>query len=258
MLSKEKIRESFSKAAYTYDEASDFQRDIGRKLIERILSDGRNFKKALDIGLGTGSITQELAERFEKIYGCDIAWGMVSFSKANTKDIFITQADAEILPYKEAVFDIVFSNLTYQWIHNFRQAFSEIKRVLKNKGRFYFSILVEDTLTELYRTLKDVVKKDYAADFLPNPKYIKLELKWHGLDIAWWEEVTLKRYYENSLELVKRLKKIGAGRMTESNLFRMGQRALFFKILDEYNRNFIEDGKVFATYKVILGYAEKT
>lgn len=258
MLSKEKIKESFSRSASTYDEAADFQKETGHRLIQKILSDNVPIDRILDVGLGTGYITRELARIFSDVHGCDIAWGMASFSKRKANTFSIIQADAEALPYKPGTFGIVFSNITYQWIHNFRNAFLEVRRVLKDKGRFYFSILTDGSLKELYETLREVAGRGYPQDFLPGAKYINLELKWRDLDIIWWEELTIRRYYENCLELLRKFKGLGAGRLSGSNIFNMGDRELFFKMTDVYDKNFAESGKVFATYKVILGCVEKT
>ncbi|NQU74454.1 MAG: methyltransferase domain-containing protein [Candidatus Omnitrophica bacterium] len=258
MLNKEQIKKSFSKAAITYDKASDFQKETGRRLVDMILSDTASEDMILDIGMGTGSITQELAGTLNRrIYGCDLSWGMVSFAKKNTNGLFISQADMEELPYKTGAFDIIFSNITYQWAHDAKPAFLEIKRILKNGGRFYFSILIKDSLKELYETVKGIAKKDQRMDFLPSGESIKSEFTESGLKIAWCEEKTLKKYYDSSLALLKTLKRAGAGKILDGNVFKMGQRRLFFEMLEAYDRNFNEGGKVFANYNVIFGCAKK-
>ena len=259
MLSKEKIKKSFSKAASTYDEASDFQKETGHRLIDMILSDGTPNDMILDIGMGTGNITQEFAKRLNRcVYGCDLSWGMVHFSKVNTKGLFISQADTEFLPYKTDVFDIVFSNATYQWVTDFESAFLEVKRILKKDGRFYFSILVKNSLKELYKVLEGIVKKDYGIDFLPNSEWIRLKLKESGLKVVRYEEKTLKRYYESPLALLKTLKRVGAGKVLDGNMFGMGQRRLFFEMIKAYDRNFNEEGKIFVNYNVLFGCVKKT
>lgn len=258
MLAKSRIQESFSRAAVSYDEASDFQKGSGAKLIEKILSDGMRPEMILDIGMGTGATTNKLRSHMHsaRIYGCDIAWGMAAFSK-NKNRFFISQADAEALPYKAESFDLLFSNITHQWAGDIRKAFLEVKRVLKNRGRFYFSMLVDGSLKELYGALREVLNRDYSTGLLPNAEYIKLELRRPGLNIIWWEEAVVKRYYENCLGLLRIFKKIGANKILESNIFKMGQRGLFFKMADVYDKNFYENGKVFATYKIAMGCAEK-
>lgn len=208
MLAKQKIKESFSRAALTYNEASDFQKETGRMLIDKILSDAAPRDKILDVGMGTGRITQQLAIRAGKhIYGCDMAWGMVSFARTNTNGIFITQADIEELPFKQEAFDAVFSNIAYQWVTDFTKAFLELKRVLKEEGRFYFSILIKDSLRELYDVLEAVLKMDCYKNFLPGAEFIQTQLERCDFKIEWCEEQIIRRYYESSLDLIRTFKK---------------------------------------------------
>ncbi|MCM8781979.1 MAG: methyltransferase domain-containing protein [Candidatus Omnitrophica bacterium] len=257
MLSKEKIKESFSRAATSYDEASGFQKEIGRLLIERVLTDKIPRGVILDVGMGTGVLTQELALALNaQVYGCDLSWGMVLFSKSKTKGLFITQADAEMLPYKKEIFNIIFSNLTYQWIRDLKSAFLEVKRVLKKEGKFYFSILAKGSLNELYKTIGSI-KTDFNGGFLPTEEVIKSAFEKADMNLIWWEEKTIKRYYASLLELLMALKGIGAGRMLDENIFGMGQRRLFFQMIETYDKSFNEEGKTFVTYNVILGCVKK-
>ena len=258
LLTKEEVGLAFSKAAPTYDLASDFQKETGQRLIDRILSDGLRPDKILDVGMGTGRITRELSLKFNRpIHGCDIAWGMVRFSRSNAGDIFAIQADMENLPYKTGIFDVVFSNIAYQWTHNLKAAISEIKRVTSQQGRFYFSILVEDSLNELYKSIALAANKDYNKGLFPGAEYLRHEFREAGFRLAWAEELCLKKYYKDSLELIRRLKNIGAGKIFKSNIFGMGQRQLFFKMLEGYNSMFNENGRVFASYNIFLGRAQK-
>ncbi len=258
LLSKEEVSRAFSKAAPTYDLASDFQKETGLKLIDKILSDGLRPDKILDVGMGTGRITHEMSLKFNRpVHGCDISWGMVRFSRSNAGDIFAIQADMEKLPYKDGIFDVVFSNIAYQWAHNLKAALSEIKRVTNQRGRFYFSILVENSLNELYKSIALAANKDYSKDLFPGTEYLRHEFREVGFRLAWAEELRLKKYYKDSLELIRRLKSIGAGKIFNSNIFGMGQRRIFFKMLEGYNAMFNENGRVFASYNIFLGCAQK-
>lgn len=258
LLTKEAVGLAFSKAAATYDEACDFQKETGQRLIDRILSDGPKSAEVLDIGMGTGRIAHELSLRFKRpVHGCDLAWGMVLFSKTNRTGVIAVQADMERLPYKPETFGIVFSNIAHQWGRHIKAAFLEVERVLKPGGRFYFSILAKNSLIELYKSLKIVTGKNYGEGLFPDVEDLKSELAGSGLGVDWCEEETLKRYYRNSFELVKRLKDIGAGRISGENIFGMGRRGLFLRMLETYNRRFCENGRIFASYNVVSGCATK-
>lgn len=258
MLNKETIKAAFSKSAATYDGASDFQKETGQILMDMILKDRPAFARILDVGTGTGSMAAALLKDMKGVfYGCDIAWGMASFAKKNTRGLFIVQADAESLPYKDGEFDTVFSNITYQWMHDMPSAFKEAGRVLKKGGRFYFSILLKGSLAELYEALAAAGKNNLTG-ILPEENLLKSGLTDAGLAIGEWQVRILKRPYQSCLDFVKALRLIGAGKIQEDNIFKMGERAVFFNMVNFYDENFRKGGKVFATYRVALGCAKKT
>ncbi|MCX5716515.1 MAG: methyltransferase domain-containing protein [Candidatus Omnitrophica bacterium] len=257
MPAKETVKKAFSKSAATYDTASDFQKETGRMLTDKILEAEAAAERILDVGIGTGSVTARLSNSMNAaLYGCDIAWGMASLAKKNAKNIFISQADAERLPYKESVFDVVFSNITYQWMQDFKAAFCEVNRILKKGGRLYFSILLKGSLPELYKAL-GAADKNSLTDMLPDAVFLRSALDDSGLKIKCWEEIKLKRFYENCLGLVKTFRLIGADRARGANIFKMGERKAFFSMVDFYDTNFYEQKKVFATYNVAIIRADK-
>ncbi|MDD5449902.1 MAG: methyltransferase domain-containing protein [Candidatus Omnitrophica bacterium] len=260
MVDKERVSASFSKAALTYDKAADFQKETGRRLIEMVLSDAGSRETVLDSGMGTGSVTERLAGLLgngSRVYGCDLAWGMVSFSKKVRPGICVCQADAEGLPYRDCVFDIVFSNIAYQWVSDFRLAFLELKRVLKPGGRFYFSILSRESLRELDTALKITVGGPGVKNFLPTTEDIRSELRRSGLRIEMCGEEIFKRYYKSSMDLIKIMKEAGSNTPLGPSPFGMGKRRKFLYLLSTYDRMFNESGRVFATYKVVMGCAKK-
>ncbi len=258
VLDKEIIKESFSRAAAGYDAASDFQKETGRMLIDSILEDPGPKAMVLDAGMGTGSITRQLSVGIKRrVYGCDMAWGMAAFAAKNTKGLWIIQADTEDLPYKEGVFDIVFSNIACQWVHDLKKAFSDIKRVLKKEGRFYFSVLTKDSLRELYGTLAAVFGRDLGAGLLPEAGVVRRELRESGFNTMRCEEVIIKRHYTSALELLRNLKGMGANKVFGKNIFGMGGKRLFFEMISAYDKDFNENGRVFATYNVLLGRAKQ-
>ena len=106
-----------------------------------------------------------------ELHGLDLAYGMISraclvarecaFFTPSTGANFplFLQADAEKLPYRSESFDLVLSNLAYQWVPDRGQAFREVYRVLKPGGRFFFSTLGHGTLAELHASFCEAYRK---------------------------------------------------------------------------------------------------
>jgi len=253
ILSKGKLKASFSKSARSYDEFSDFQKDTGLLLVERILADRYFPKRILDIGMGTGVVTEEVTSSLNAVtIGCDIAWGMVSYSNKRNKTIRVSQTDAESLSFKANTFDMVFSNIVYQWIQDLEGAFRDCARVLKTGGRFYLSIFCDGTLKELYSILSN------GNGFFPSQKKVLDSIRDAGFKELWSESHAVKRPYDKPWNFLKTLKNIGAGRVSDSVSYEMGKRGEFLKMLDRYEDMFSCPQGVYATYKVQMVCAQKS
>lgn len=98
--------------------------------------------RTLEICCGTATLTLLMAERGAEVYGLDIAKGMlkVAKEKAIKRDIRmeLLQADAISIPFQERVFDRVVASMGLHEIpfDRVRDVFKEIRRVLKDGGRF--------------------------------------------------------------------------------------------------------------------------
>ena len=144
------LRDKFSKASDSYDKLSLIQRQTADELFSK-LQLSNSGQKILDIGIGTGYLTHRLKFQYPdlQIHGLDLALGMLNKAKQRIPEAMLIQADAKDLPFKGRTFDTVISNLAYQWVSDLSQALRQVKRVLKNRGRFYFTVFCENTLKEL-------------------------------------------------------------------------------------------------------------
>lgn len=107
----------------------------------------------LDIGCGTGNFIKYLAQFSKKIIGIDNDKNALNKCKNNIYNLDnarIISADAEKIPFADNYFNIIICMGTT--FGNFGETkykiLSEIKRVLRNKGLFIFSIYNEDALEE--------------------------------------------------------------------------------------------------------------
>src|SRR3989338_5754853 len=150
-----RIRKAFSSAAMQYDVLSSMQKEIGRELVNKlshprgdISTPGVEF--ILDVGMGTGWMTNRLANFFPdaKVVGIDSAVGMIEQARKKYENLNTVNADARMLPFKSGQFDIVISNLAYQWVPDLDQAFAETHRLLKKEGTLCLTMFGSGTLKE--------------------------------------------------------------------------------------------------------------
>jgi len=99
----------------------------------------------LEIGFGTGINLLYYPAHVRKITGVDININIHSKAKAEKRlqsshiKVDFYPLNAESLPFPDHTFDTVVSTFTLCSINDIHRAFSEIVRVLKPNGRFFFS-----------------------------------------------------------------------------------------------------------------------
>ncbi len=92
-------------------------------------------ERILDLGCGTGQLTQEIAKRGAITIGIDKAPAMISQAQKNYPNLQFEVADATNFHVEEP-FDAVFSNATLHWIKEPERAIASIWQALKPGGRF--------------------------------------------------------------------------------------------------------------------------
>lgn len=249
------IKEKFSKASDSYDELSVIQREIANELLLNIKI-FNSTKHVLDIGLGTGYLTKKIKSSNSNLqmHGLDLALGMLNKARQKIPNLSLVQADASCLPFKEQTFDLIISNLAYQWIGNLEHAFKQVRRILKTDGRCYFSIFTENTLKELRQVISEskMPKSDSLA-YLPDKFMVKDLLEKTGFKIAHMNFRIKKQYYSNLLELLNWLKLIGANRYWSDRFYQgLSARNFIERISKRYEESFKYNDKIFATFEVLF------
>lgn len=103
---------------------------------------GRIEGLALDLGCGPGTLVQALREQHPqvRVVGCDLSHGLCSKAQARNPGVCIIEGDAEVLPFHDHQFDIVFMTEVLEHLLAPAQALHEIRRVLKPHGRLVLSV----------------------------------------------------------------------------------------------------------------------
>lgn len=99
----------------------------------------RGAAAVLDIGTGEGQVAR-LAYRTgaRRVVGVDPTWGQISEAGRRAGGPVYASGAAEALPFPDASFDAVLAVLVFEHIEGYREAISEVARVLRPAGRFLF------------------------------------------------------------------------------------------------------------------------
>ena len=86
-----------------------------------------NCRRVLDLGTGTGEMLPELRRRTRgEVVGVDNDPAVLALAGDGC-----IQSDAQPLPFEDASFDLVFTQMFFLWAHPVDQVLSEIRRVLE-------------------------------------------------------------------------------------------------------------------------------
>ena len=253
----QKIQKSFSRAAPRYEELATLQQAIGLRFLAQL--QGENPRNILDIGMGTGWLTDNLCLRFPKatIVGVDFADGMVEYARKKKSHFRIVQADACALPFQENCFDMVASNLVYQWVGRFSEAFAAVFHVLQKGGVFYLSSFGPLTLRELFFSIEKSTngrKISFADTKLPGKKYVTNALLESGFCDFHVRSEIFKVYFADVSSLLHWLKDIGANSIGH-DIF-LGKE-LLFRTNEFYKKNFSGEKGIRASFEVVWAKAKK-
>jgi SAM-dependent methyltransferase len=96
--------------------------------------------KALDLCCGQGNVSEALVARGCQVLGVDFSPAMLAFARKRAPKATFIEADAQDLPFDDAEFDVVVSNLGVCHVPDQPRALAEARRVLRSGGKFAMTV----------------------------------------------------------------------------------------------------------------------
>ena len=271
-MTKRAIRAAFERAAAGYDQAAFLQQEVARRLDERLEVMKIAPEVILDAGCGTGYALPLLRARYPKarLIGLDLALGMLlqarvrqagtggwrkwlSILTPHPSPFTPVCADIERLPCKRDSLDLVWSNLTLQWVGDLEACLREIHRVIRPGGLFAFTTFGPDTLKELRQAFAGLDGYAHVNRFT-DMHDIGDMLVHAGFANPVMEMEYLTLTYADLKSLLRELKAIGANTVLEGRRMGLMGRREWQRLSDNYER-LRRDGRLPATFEVIYGHA---
>ncbi len=242
-----KVRKAFSDAAFNYELLSSLHKEIGRELIRKVID--RDCARVLDVGTGTGYLANKAKFYFPEalVVGVDLADGMVLEANKLKEGISIVQADACALPFKRGSFDLVVSNLAYQWVADLPHAFGLAQHCLTEEGSFCATIFGRQTLGELFDTI-DAVSPGQEINRLPDQPTVLAAMTAAGFENVHVDYELIKVQFVDVMDLLKWTKSIGANILNDD--VSLGPK-LLAKMDEHYKTHYRYFEGICVTFEVI-------
>lgn len=190
----------------SYDQYCYLQTTVGKQLINFIKPHIQQSQHTIDLGCGTGIVTQILLQALKHVdfHALDISTCLINKTKARliNTNTQIYEADFDALPTYAHGFNLMFSNMALQWSVHLHETLKQLSMKILPKGIIAFSIPLAETLTE--------IRMHYALNNFPSELLINAQLKNSGHEIIFFHKDKFIFYFDNTLAALKSIKHVGA------------------------------------------------
>lgn len=140
---------------------------------------------AVELGIGDGRISGEIARRAETFAGIDISLKMLQHAIRRAPRVHLVQADiAENLPLKNEQLDLLVAAFFFVHIQDASLVIAEAARVLKPGGAFLFNLIPQRREQEL----KVGKQRFKIRSYYHSPPQVEKSLDYHWFQ---WEVETI-------------------------------------------------------------------
>ena len=250
--SKARIRDSFERAAPSYDEAADVQRRVCARLAAGLPAE-LSVRRILDAGCGTGFAQPLLRQRFPTAHAIALDFAPAMLHRVGAPCCRLA-GDLEHLPLAANSIDLYWSSLAVQWC-DLPRALAEAHRVLADDGHLALASLGPNTFHELRTAFAGIDGHHHTLSFHTAEEMRDLA----GVACSGavnFEIRTEIAYYANFKLLLRAVKALGANQLGEGRRTALLSRTAFNRAADACEKQRTPAGLPL-TYDVIMLHARK-
>lgn len=216
-MNKDLIQKRFAKNLDTYNDNAKIQ----KKMAERLLSflDRKDFDDILEIGCGTGFLTQLVNDsfNFNTYTANDIVESCEKYVKEINPKINFIPADIEkAVENSDKKYDLIISNAAFQWVENLESFIKLLVSKLNEGGVLLFSTFGPENfrevnfvlgktlpyysaneLQEIIKDYKNIVEQEMHVMAFKTPKDILKHIKSTGvnaLEMVSWTKTDMQKF----------------------------------------------------------------
>ena len=234
-------RSAFGRRAASYDLHAALQRDMAGWLAEWLPAGSAAHQRCLELGAGTGALTQHLSHVFSHFEASDLESTMLS--KLQQKVPGVTTSIRNVVDplAPNETWDWMVSSSLMQWIEHPRDVLKNWHRHLNPSGRVLAGLFIDPSLRELRSLLPTSLQ---VIHWRSETQWVRL-FEQAGFQVERAESRIDQRLYPAALELFRSLHGLGAVKP------RSLSPATLRKLLRDYDQQFSVDDCVTGTWSFL-------
>jgi malonyl-CoA O-methyltransferase len=239
----------FSNAASTYDQHAAPQLE----LIKTLLENGPPISphRILDVGAGTGLLTEQLAIRYpnSSIDAIDLVKEMIEQSQTrlhHLRQINWIQADAETYTPQES-YSLIASSAALHWSTNLTATLQNLYNALQPGGHFLLGLMLRGTLWELRELRRRIAPTKGIGLSLPTENHVTEQIEITGFDILHSSTAERRHIYPNTRDFLQAIHEQGVTALPQNDL--PLNRSELISLIHAYETNHATAGGIYATYE---------
>ncbi len=171
-----------------YDDKFSFVYQYGEDLLA--LLDPKPGERILDLGCGTGELTDLIHQSGAKVIGLDKSKEMIAAAQSKYPHLEFVRSDAASFLF-DPPFDAIFSNATLHWVLEYRNCIQSMYGNLKVGGRLVLEFGGKGNIENIIQPLRSVLSErgystqaDLQLWYFPSPAAYSLELEDAGFEVV--------------------------------------------------------------------------
>ncbi|MFA7157695.1 MAG: methyltransferase domain-containing protein [Kiritimatiellia bacterium] len=257
----------FSAAAGTYHRRAKIQRRVAAELLALLAEKSAGARarfapaRILEIGCGTGVLTQMLAKAFPRaaVDAVDASAAMILKARkrlAVNRRIRWIAADARRLPAADK-YPLIASSCALHWIRPLAGIIKRLGAMLEPGGMLAMAVMTRGTFMELNASRRRVAPLKKSRVVLPAQYEIINAAARAGLRLRMAKNARMRETFSSPEQLLKLLHDQGLTGGNAPDRNHALTRSELLRLAEDYRRRYRAGRGIYATYRVFYGIAQK-
>lgn len=201
------IKQQFEKSMDKYNENAIVQKIVAQKLVKKLVDIETNFENILELGSGTGLLTQEIVGniKYKNYYANDLTEKSKQYVSKIIPELNFICGNAQKISTTKKM-DLIISNAVFQWFENLSKLNIHLNSLMNKNGILAFSTFSKKN----YQEIKDLI--GLSLDYKNLEELLAIFSE--NFEILATEEFDYVMQFSNPLEILAHMKHTGVNSLT--------------------------------------------